>query len=80
MLLSNHGVLVVGKDIGWTVLAAITLERAARLQAIARTLGTLRPISQRLAAELHPLKYQDRFVAEYWEAWLRRLPPAVGES
>ena len=79
VLLSNHGVLVVGKDIGWTVLAAITLERAARLQAIARTLGTLRPISHRLAAELHPVKYQDRFVAAYWEAWLRRLPPA-GES
>ena len=80
VLLSNHGVLVVGKDIGWMVLAAVTLERAARLQAIAGTLGTLRPISQRLAAELQPVKYQDRFVSEYWEAWLRRLPPAAGES
>ncbi len=75
-LLRNHGVLVVGKDVAWAVLAAVTLERAARLQSIASTLGSLQPIPDRIAQELYPVKYQDRFVAEYWEAWLRRLRPA----
>jgi ribulose-5-phosphate 4-epimerase/fuculose-1-phosphate aldolase len=76
VLLSNHGVLAVGKDVAWAVLAALTLERAARLQSIASTLGPLQPIPADVARQLHPVKYQDRFVAEYWEAWLRRLRQA----
>jgi len=73
VLLRNHGVLAVGKDVAWAVLTAVTLERAARLQAIAASLGELQPIPAQLAERLQPVKYQDRFVAEYWEAWLRRL-------
>src|SRR5713226_4569579 len=73
VLLRNHGVLTVGKDVAWAVLAALTLERAARLQSIASTLGPLQSIPADVARQLHPVKYQDRFVAEYWEAWLRRL-------
>ena len=42
--LCNHGVLVTGKDVPWATLSAVTLERAARLQSIASTYGTLRPI------------------------------------
>jgi len=73
VLLANHGVLVAGKDIPWVVLTALTLERAAHLQSIASTLGRLQPIPPDVARELHPVKYQDRFVAEYWDAWLRGL-------
>ena len=69
-----HGVLVAGKDVPWVVLTALTLERAARLQSIASTLGPLRPIPSEVARELQPVKYQDRFVSEYWHAWLRGLP------
>jgi hypothetical protein len=60
------------------VLAAMTLERAARLQAIASALGELRPIERGLARELFPDKYRDEFVAEYWAAWQRRLARAGG--
>jgi len=74
VLLANHGVLVAGKDIPWLVLTALTLERAARLQSIASTLGPLRPLPSSVARELQPVKYQDRFVSEYWQAWLRDLP------
>src|SRR5262249_8829598 len=74
VLLANHGVLVAGKDIPWLVLTALTLERAARLQSIASTLGPLRPLPADVAPELQPIKYQARFVAEYWQAWLRGLP------
>jgi L-fuculose-phosphate aldolase len=78
LLLANHGVLVVGKDVPWAVLTAATLERAARLQSIASTLGELRPIPAELARELQPVKYRDEFVAEYWEAWQRRAARAGG--
>ena len=67
VMMKNHGVLVVGKDVPWAVLTAATLERAARLQSIAHTLG-----------ELQPVKYRDEFVAEYWEAWQRQLDRAGG--
>lgn len=78
VLLENHGVLVVGKDLPWAVLTAATLERAARLQSIAATLGGLRPIAAELARELQPVKYRDAFVAEYWEAWRRQVARAGG--
>ena len=73
VLMQNHGVLVVGKDVPWAVLTAITLERAARLQSIASTLGELRPIASELALQLLPVKYRDEFVDEYWAAWQRQV-------
>lgn len=72
VLLRNHGVLVADKDIGWAVLAAVTLERAIRLQVTATVLGPLRPYSQTVADQLYPEKYRDGFVEEYWAAWARR--------
>jgi ribulose-5-phosphate 4-epimerase/fuculose-1-phosphate aldolase len=76
--MENHGVLVVGKDVPWAVLTAVTLERAATLQSIAHTFGQLRPIDGELASELQPVKYRDEFVAEYWDAWQRQLARAGG--
>jgi L-fuculose-phosphate aldolase len=73
VLLNNHGVLVVGKDVPWAVLTAATLERAAQLQSIASTLGELRPIGPELARQLLPVKYRDEFLDEYWAAWQRRI-------
>jgi L-fuculose-phosphate aldolase len=73
VLLQNHGVVVVGKDVPWAVLTAATLERAARLQSIASTLGELRPIAEELAQQLLPVKYRDEFVEEYWAAWQRQV-------
>jgi L-fuculose-phosphate aldolase len=73
VLMENHGVLVVGGDVKWAVLTAVTLERAARLQSIASTLGELRPIAPELAVQLQPVKYRDEFVEEYWAAWQRQV-------
>ena len=73
VLLANHGVVAVGKDVPWAVLAAITLERAVRIQSIARSLGPLRLIPAASAERLHPSKYQDQLVEEYWASWIRRV-------
>lgn len=73
VLLRNHGVLVVGKSVPWAVLAAVTLERAVRLQAIAAALGPLAPIPRETAERMLPEKYNDGLVDEYWAAWIRRL-------
>jgi L-fuculose-phosphate aldolase len=72
VLLRNHGVLTVGRDVAWAVLAAVTLERAIRLQSVAGSLGPLRPIPAEWADRLYPEKYQDHLVEEYWAAWVRR--------
>ncbi len=72
-LLRNHGVVIAGEDIRWAVLTALTLERAVRFQSIASTLGSPRPIPTGSAVVLRPQKYQDRFLDEYWAAWVRRL-------
>lgn len=73
VLLRNHGVLVVGPDVPWAVLAAVTLERAVRLQIATGMLG--RPLAMADAAlpPLHASKYRDEFVEEYWAYWIRCL-------
>ena len=73
VVLRNHGVLVADKDVPWAVLASVTLERAVRLQAIASSLGELRPIPSDLVPRIRELKYQDGLVADYWDAWIRDL-------
>lgn len=73
VLMRNHGVLVVGKDVRWAVVTAVTLERAIRLQTIAATLGPRRPMSRDWAERVQPDKYTDALVEEYWNAWIRKL-------
>ena len=73
VFLRNHGVLVTGKDVPWATLCAATLERAAMLQSIAATHGSMRPISSEAALAMVDDKYRDAFVEEYWAAWLRKL-------
>jgi L-fuculose-phosphate aldolase len=80
VILQNHGVVVADKDVRWAILSAITLERAIRLQAIASTLGELRPIPKELAERMFAEKYQDRFLDEYWAAWIRRARRAGADE
>ena len=69
VLLRNHGILTAGPDISWAVLTALTLERAARIQFIARTLGETVPIPREVARELSVSKYREEFAEEYWQDW-----------
>jgi L-fuculose-phosphate aldolase len=80
VILRNHGIVVADKDVRWAVLSAITLERAVRVQSLATTLGTLRPIREDVARRMRAEKYQDRFLAEYWAAWIRRVRRAGADD
>jgi len=80
LILRNHGVVVADKDVRWAVLSAITLERAVQLQAIASTLGELRPIAGEDAQRMFADKYQERFLDEYWAAWIRRTRRAGADD
>jgi L-fuculose-phosphate aldolase len=80
LILRNHGVVVADKDVRWAVLSAITLERAVQLQAIASTLGELRPIAGEDAQRMFADKYQERFLDEYWAAWIRRARRAGADD
>ena len=85
VLLRNHGVLVVGEDVAWAVLGAVTLERAVALQSVAGSLGPLRPIPADWVERLYPEKYQDYLVEEYWASWIRRVqrfsaPPRISKG
>jgi L-fuculose-phosphate aldolase len=73
VLLENHGVVFVGEDIRWAILSAITLERSLKLQIIAGQLGKLNPIPLDEVKEIFPIKYQDKFLTEYWNRWVRNL-------
>ena len=77
-LLRNHGVLIAGEDVRWSVLTAVALERAVRLQSIAATLGPARAIGLEAAEKLRPQKYQSAFMDDYWAAWVRRVERVHG--
>jgi L-ribulose-5-phosphate 4-epimerase len=77
VLLHNHGIFVVGEDVRWAVLAAVTLERAAQLQMVARAFGELAPLEQSAADAVFPNKYRAEFLDEYWDAWCRMDRQAV---
>ena len=71
VLMCNHGILVADTTVPWVVYAALTLERAARIQAIATTLGALKPIPMDTLDDMYANKYRDEFVEEYWQYLLR---------
>jgi L-fuculose-phosphate aldolase len=77
-LLRNHGVVIAGEDVRWSVLTAVALERAVRFQVLAGNLGEARPISHEDAQTLRPQKYREGFMDEYWAAWERRVERAQG--
>ncbi len=79
-LLCNHGILVVGEDVRWAVLAALTLERAIQLQLVAGGLGRLVPMEPDAVEALYPIKYPANFVDEYWAAWCRAVGADTSEE
>ncbi|MCD6033465.1 MAG: class aldolase/adducin family protein, partial [Thermomicrobiales bacterium] len=49
------------------------LERVLRIQSIARSLGTLQPMTPEMADRVYPDKYRDDHVAKYWAYLIRQV-------
>lgn len=75
-IMRGHGVLVVGESIPWAVYAALTLERVIEIQAIARQLGALRPMTPEMAECVYPDKYRFEFAETYWQYLVRQVQRA----
>lgn len=81
IVLRGHGVIVTGASVPWATYTALTLERVIRIQAIAGTLGALRPMTAEMASLVFPDKYRDDHVASYWDYLIRCVRRAeLGEG
>jgi L-fuculose-phosphate aldolase len=72
LVMRGHGVIVTGETVPWATYAALTLERVLRIQAIARSLGNLRPMTPEMADRVYPDKYRDDHLANYWAYLVRQ--------
>lgn len=75
-IMRGHGVLVVGASIPWAVVTALTLERVIEIQAIARQLGSLRPMTAAMSESVYPDKYRYEFAETYWRYLVRKVKRA----
>ncbi|MGH2615133.1 MAG: class II aldolase/adducin family protein [Thermomicrobiales bacterium] len=73
LVMRGHGVIVTGETVPWATYAALTLERVLRIQAIARSLGNLLPMTPEMADRVYPDKYRDGHVANYWDYLVRQV-------
>ncbi len=73
ILLAHHGLLTTGKTLEEAVYLAIMFENAARLQLLAMSAGTIKPIRPDLAQEAHDFLLQDQFVIEAFNYWASQL-------
>lgn len=81
VLLAHHGQLVAGRGVEEACNLAVLIERAARMQLLAMSAGTIKPLPDDLAREAHdwtstPKRHQATF-AYYARRALRNHPDCV---
>ena len=60
ILLAHHGQLVATSTIEEAAVLAVFIERAARMQALAESIGTIKPIKPEIAREAHDYRLKPR--------------------
>jgi L-fuculose-phosphate aldolase len=73
ILLAHHGQLTACATIEEAAVLAMFMERAARLQLIAMSAGTIQPIDPALAREAHDYRLKARAVAATFAYYARRM-------
>ena len=73
ILLANHGLLTVGQSLEEATYLAIQLERAARLQLLAESVGDIKPIRDDHARDAHEFLLQESVVFGTFNAWAEEL-------
>src|SRR5499433_1304485 len=72
ILLAHHGQLVAAETIEEAAVLAVFIERAARMQVLAESIGTIKPIDPAIAREAHDYRLKSRAVAATFHYFARR--------
>ena len=73
ILLAHHGQLVATSRPEESAILAVFIERAARLQVMARAIGPIKPIKPELAKEAHDYRLKPRAVDATFAYFARRV-------
>ena len=73
ILLAHHGQLVATSTIEEAAVLAVFIERAARMQLLAQSVGTIKPIDPAFALEAHDYRLKPRAVAATFHYFARRV-------
>ncbi|MGH7101559.1 MAG: aldolase [Acetobacteraceae bacterium] len=73
ILLAHHGLLTACASIEEATVLALFMERAARLQLLARAAGTIRPIPPERAKEAHDYRLKPRPIGATFAWYARRV-------
>jgi len=73
ILLAHHGQLVATSTIEEAGVLAVFIERAARMQVLAESIGTIKPIKPEIAREAHDYRLKPRAVAATFYYFARRV-------
>ncbi len=82
ILLAHHGQLSACQSVEEAAVMALFIERAARLQLLARAAGTIRPVPRELAQEAHDYRLKPKPIAATFAYYARkavRVDPSVLE-
>lgn len=69
LLLASHGILTTGRNIETATVLAIQFERACRLQLLAESVGTIKPIEDHHAQKAHDFQLGDAVVKGNFNSW-----------
>ena len=72
ILLAHHGQLVATSTIEEAAVLAVFIERAARMQVLAQSIGKVKPIEPAIAREAHDYRLKPRAVAATFHYFARR--------
>lgn len=73
ILLAHHGLLTAAASIEEATVLALFMERAARLQLLARAAGTIRPIPPERAQEAHDYRLKPKPIGATFAWYARRV-------
>jgi L-ribulose-5-phosphate 4-epimerase len=74
LLLRNHGIVVVGTSVEEACVTAILLEKAARMQLLARQYGAIEWTPEAEALQKQARIYHPEAFQQMWAYFLRKLP------
>ena len=77
ILLAHHGILTAGASVEEATYLAVFMERAARLQVMAESVGTIKEVPAEYAQDAHDFLLKPSVVNATFNAWARKHRRAI---